>query len=117
MRKVSISSFSSRAPSSRTHVGPVHPASVSARVSFAPVDLEGLVFFVSAIPSAFHLLSTSPSSGFPVFRGEELDKALHLGLSFPRSVSISAYCLAVNLYLLQEEASLLMTEQGTDLKV
>ena len=39
----------------------------------SPVDLKGLVFNVSSIPSVSYILSVSTSAGFPDSRGDRFD--------------------------------------------
>lgn len=84
---------------------------------FDHVDLEGLVFLVSSIASGCFTLS--PLLRFPESDRRDLKETSHLVLSVPKSLTLSALYLAVGLcicsFLLQEEDSLMMDEQGTDL--
>lgn len=47
----------------------------------SPVDLKGLVFLVSYIPSASYMLSASVSTGFFVLQGRDLMETPCLELS------------------------------------
>ena len=77
-------------------------------------------FLGSSIPSGSHGLSTSSSVEFPESWGERLDGDVPLWWRVSRPL-ICVHCLAVGLcicaYLLQEEASLMVAEQSTDLSV
>lgn len=73
--------------------------------------LEGFGSLVSSIASESYTLSTSSwSSQSPEGRG--LMKTFLLGLSVCTYLTVG---LSICFYLLQEEASLMMAEKGTDL--
>jgi len=82
----------------------------------AHVDLKALLSRCSPSPLALILFSTFSSLGKRILNSEEKDlmKTPHLELCVPRSLSLSAQCLAVGLCicscLLEEEASVMMTE-------
>lgn len=58
------------------------------------------------------ILSSSSSARFP--EGRDLKEISHLGLSVPRSLALYnvSACLCMGFYLMEEEASLMMAEQG-----
>ena len=81
-------------------------------------DLQGFASLVSSMTSGSGSLFASSFAGFPELWGEGFDGEI----LFRAECSLgyhSAYCLAVSLcicsHLLQEEVSLRMAEQGTDL--
>jgi hypothetical protein len=81
---------------------------------FAHVDLKGFVFLVSSICFGPYTISTSFSTRFLELGEEEFDGDIPF-----RAESFKVCILAVGLYicshLLQEEPSLMMAKQGTDL--
>jgi len=98
-----------RAQLVQNSTGPVHgPLSANSCVR---VDLY------NSVPSGSFTLSASSSLGFPDPREERFDEVFCLELSVPRS----AYCLAGGLcicsHLPREEASVMMSERGTELGI
>jgi hypothetical protein len=87
-------------------------------MSFAYVDLEGLVF---CIPSGSCTLSASSSPVFPELWGEGSDKNILLRAECSKVHILCEMSIYVGLYIcshaLQEEASLKMDEQGTSLEI
>lgn len=79
--------------------------------------LESLVSLVSSIPLGSYNLSACTSTNFPEPWGRDLMEKFCLGPSVHRSLALCilfSVGLCICSYLLQEEASLMMTEQ-TDL--
>jgi hypothetical protein len=85
---------------------PVQGIVHAAHKSFSHVDLEGLVFLVSSMPSGSYILSASSSMVLPrSFRGVIQWKHIHLGLSIS---TLMFFCGFLYLYLIHEEASLMI---------
>lgn len=85
---------------------------------FTGVDLDGLVFLVTSIPSGSYTLLLPFLWAFLGTAGRNLMKASCLWLNVPRSLTLFTMsgwgCLRL-FPLLQGEAFLMRAEQGTDL--
>lgn len=102
-----------------TFSGFAHAVTVSEFLCMsAPLCLEGLVFFVSSILTGslfmFSLLQSSLNT-----LGKCLVKKFCLGISVPCNFSFAKYflllCLHICFNVLQEDVSLIIDEQDTDL--
>lgn len=84
-----------------------------------PLVLCDPVYLVPSFPFGSYTLSASPSTEFSEPRGDrDLMEATHLGLSVPRLLTLctlSGCGSHISSQLLQEEASLVMADQGTNL--
>ena len=95
------------------------PQSLLVHVCINPVNIQGTVFLVSSILSNSYTLSTFSCAGFPEPEGMDLMKTCLLALHVPKSLTfciMSGYDmgLCICFQLMQKEASLMMTKQGTE---